>query len=231
MVGLSDEWILLPQGQKTMQFFNIPGGNYIFKVKAANNDGLWGDEVSALRFEVKPSSFLSGWAYVSYFILLIFMVSFIWRYFTNKKIFENRLEMEHIKEQNMKKLTQARINFFTNISHDLKTPLTLVLDPLKQLKELLPQDQSSSATAYMQLIEKNVNRIQRMISQLLQFREIESQKITFNQQPGDIIRYIDDIFSLFELYANKKRIETEINYKIDSFYTKFDYDAIEKIFT
>ncbi|MDD4696340.1 MAG: response regulator [Fermentimonas sp.] len=231
MVGLSDEWILLPQGQKTMQFFNIPAGNYIFKVKAANNDGLWGDEVSALRFEVKPSPFLSGWAYVSYFILLIFMVSFIWRYFTNKKIFENRLEMEHIKEQNMKKLTQARINFFTNISHDLKTPLTLVLDPLKQLKELLPQDQSSSATAYMQLIEKNVNRIQRMISQLLQFREIESQKITFNQQPGDIIRYIDDIFSLFELYANKKRIETEINYKIDSFYTKFDYDAIEKIFT
>ena len=231
MVGLSDEWILLPQGQKTMQFFNIPAGNYIFKVKAANNDGLWGDEVSALRFEVKPSPFLSGWAYVSYFILLIFMVSFIWRYFTNKKIFENRLEMEHIKEQNMKKLTQARINFFTNISHDLKTPLTLVLDPLKQLKELLPQDQSSSATAYMQLIEKNVNRIQRMISQLLQFREIESQKITFNQQPGDIIQYIDDIFSLFELYANKKRIETEINSKVESFYTKFDYDAIEKIFT
>ncbi len=231
MVGLSDEWILLPQGQKTMQFFNIPAGNYIFKVKAANNDGLWGDEVSALRFEVKPSPFLSGWAYISYFILLIFMVSFIWRYFTNKKIFENRLEMEHLKEQNMKKLTQARINFFTNISHDLKTPLTLVLDPLKQLKELLPQDQSSSATAYMQLIEKNVNRIQRMISQLLQFREIESQKITFNQQPGDIIQYIDDIFSLFELYANKKRIETEINSKVESFYTKFDYDAIEKIFT
>lgn len=231
MVGLSDEWILLPQGQKTIQFFNIPAGSYRFEVKAANNDGLWGDELSALHFEVKPSPFLSGWAYVSYSILLIFMVSFIWRYFTNKKIFKNRLEMEQIKEQNMKQLTQARINFFTNISHDLKTPLTLVLDPLKQLKEFLPQDQSSSANAYMELIEKNVNRIQRMISQLLQFREIESQKITFNQQPGDIIRYIDDIFSLFELYANKKRIETEINYKIDSFYTKFDYDAIEKIFT
>jgi signal transduction histidine kinase/DNA-binding response OmpR family regulator/ligand-binding sensor domain-containing protein len=231
MDGLSDEWIMLPQGQKTIQFFNIPAGSYRFEVKAANNDGLWGDEISALHFEVKPSPFLSGWAYVSYFVLLVIMVSFIWQYFTNKKLFKNRLEMEQIKEQNMKKLTQARINFFTNISHDLKTPLTLVLDPLKQLKELLPQAQSSTAGSYMQLIEKNINHIQRMISQLLQFREIESQKITFNLQSGDIIQYIDDIFSLFELYANKKRIETEVNYKIDSFYTRFDYDAIEKIFT
>jgi DNA-binding response OmpR family regulator/nitrogen-specific signal transduction histidine kinase len=137
--------------------------------------------------------------------------------------------MEQLKEQNMRKLTQARINFFTNISHDLKTPLTLVLDPLKQLKEYLPEDKSLNA--YIQIIEKNVIRIQRMISQLLQFREIESQKITFNFQPGDLVQYIHEIFSLFELYANKKGIETDINTEIEEFYAKFDHDAIEKIFT
>lgn len=231
MIGLSDKWNLLPRGQKTIQFFNLPAGKYTFEVKAANNDGLWGDEVSTLLFEVKPSPFLSIWAYIVYSILLLFIVYFIWRYFTNKKIFKNRLEMEQIKEQNMQKLTQARINFFTNISHDLKTPLTLVVDPLKQLKEYLPDDQSSNANTYVNLIEKNVNRIQRMISQLLQFREIESQKITFNLQPGDLIQYIGDIFSLFELYANKKGIETDMNPDIESFYTKFDHDAVEKIFT
>lgn len=129
----------------------------------------------------------------------------------------------------MKKLTQARINFFTNISHDLKTPLTLVVDPLKQLKERLPEDKSLNA--YVHLIEKNVTRIQRTISQLLQFREIESQKITLNEQPGDLIKYIDNIFSLFELYANKKGIETDVNSQFESFLTKFDHDVIEKIFT
>jgi signal transduction histidine kinase len=154
---------------------------------------------------------------------------FIWRYFTNKKIFEQRLELERIKEQNMKQLTQARINFFTNISHDLKTPLTLVVDPLKQLKEHLPAN--APGNAYVHLIEKNVGRIQRMISQLLQFREIESQKITLNRQPGDLIRFIDSIFSLFEFYANKKGIETGFNSQYESFYTKFDHDVIEKIFT
>ncbi|MDR0692908.1 MAG: response regulator [Prevotellaceae bacterium] len=229
MIGLSDAWNFLPRGQKTIQFFNLPAGNYIFEVKAANNDGLWGDEVSALHFEVKPSPFFSVWAYIVYTILLLCIVYFIWRYFTNKKIFKNRLEMEQIKEQNMKKLTQARINFFTNISHDLKTPLTLVVNPLKQLKECLPEDKTPNT--YVRLIEKNVNRIQRMISQLLQFREIESQKITFNHQPGDLIQYIKDIFSLFELYANKKGIETDVNSDIERFYTKFDHDVIEKIFT
>lgn len=129
----------------------------------------------------------------------------------------------------MKELTQARINFFTNISHDLKTPLTLVVDPLKQLKQHLPVD--APCSDYVRLIEKNVGRIQRMISQLLQFREIESQKMTLNRQPGDLIRFIDSIFSLFEFYASKKGIETDFSSRYESFYTSFDHDVIEKIFT
>ena len=228
LLGHSERWSLLPQGQKAVQFFNLPAGNYVFEVKAANNDGLWGDEVSALGFRVHPSPFLSRWAYLVYAALLSAVAYFIWRYFTNKKIFEQRLELERIKEQNMKQLTQARINFFTNISHDLKTPLTLVVDPLKQLKEHLPAN--APGNAYVHLIEKNVGRIQRMISQLLQFREIESQKITLNRQPGDLIRFIDSIFSLFEFYANKKGIETGFNSQYESFYTKFDHDVIEKKF-
>ena len=229
MLGLSERWSLLPRGQKAVQFFNLPAGSYVFEVKAANNDGLWGDEVSSLRFEVSPSPFLSRWAYAVYAMLLLAVASFIWRYFTDKKIFQQRLELERIKEQNMKELTQARINFFTNISHDLKTPLTLVIDPLKQLKQHLPGD--APCNDYVRLIEKNVGRIQRMISQLLQFREIESQKMTLNRQPGDLIRFIDSIFSLFEFYASKKGIETDFSSRYESFYTSFDHDVIEKIFT
>lgn len=229
MTGLSDRWSLLPQGQQAVQFFNLPAGSYVFEVKAANNDGLWGDEVSALRFEVTPSPFLSGWAYVVYAALLLAVVYFIWRYFTNKKIFEHQLRLERVKEQNMRELTQARINFFTNISHDLKTPLTLVVDPLKQLKGQLPED--SPCSPYVHMIERSVSRIQRTISQLLQFREIESQKITLNRQPGDLIRFIDSIFSLFEFYAGKKGIETDFRSQYESFYTRFDHEVIEKIFT
>lgn len=231
MLGLSEQWNLLPQGQRVIQFFDLPAGKYLLEVKACNNDGLWGEETSALYFEVMPSPFLSVWAYIVYSMLALIVVYFIWRYFTNKKIFQHKLELEQIKEQKMQELTQARINFFTNISHDLKTPLCLVLDPLKKLKESLPKEASSHVDMYVQLIERNINRIQRMISQLLQFREIESQKITLNLQPGDLIQYIRDIFSLFELYANKKGIEMDMQSDMDSFYTRFDHDVIEKIMT
>ena len=229
MLGLSDRWLLLPPGQKAVQFFNLPAGNYTLEIRAANNDGLWGDEVSTLRFRMAPSPFLSPWAWGLYLLMAIGAVCFVWHYFTNKKFFEHRLELERIKEQNMKELTRARINFFTNISHDLKTPLTLVVDPLKQLKEMLPE--TAPCQTYVHLIEKNVNRIQRMISQLLQFREIESQKITLNRQPGDLIRFVESIFSLFDFYANKKGIETDFSSSYESFYTRFDHDMIEKIFT
>ncbi|MDE5890747.1 MAG: hybrid sensor histidine kinase/response regulator, partial [Bacteroidales bacterium] len=123
MKGLSDDWMVLPQGQRTVSFFNMRPGRYLFEVKAANNDGVWGDKVSSLRFEVSPSPFLSVWAYMAYAVIAMVIIFVCWQFFTNKKLLEHRLELEKIKEKNMRELTQARINFFTSISHDLKTPL------------------------------------------------------------------------------------------------------------
>ena len=229
MRGLSDDWMVLPDGQRAVSFFNMRPGKYVFEAKAANNDGIWGDKVTSLCFEVRPSPFLSPLAYVLYALLVISAAFACWRFFTNKKILEQKLELEQIKEENMRQLTQARINFFTSISHDLKTPLTLVVDPLKQLKEHLSE--TSAAMKYVRLIEQNVTRIQRMISQLLQFREIESQRLSLNHQPGDLVRFIGNIFSLFENIAGGKDIETGFRSNTESFYTLFDYDVMEKIVT
>jgi len=229
MKGLSDKWQISHANQKSVQFFNLPSGDYIFEIKASNNDGLWGDEISRLYIHVDPPFFLSWWAYCFYFASALALLFFIVRYYTNQKVFKERLALEALKEQNMRKLNQARTDFFTNISHDLKTPLTLVIQPLKQLKETLVAN--DSAVGYMGLIEKNVSRIQRMISQLLRFREIESQKITLNPQVGDFINFVKDLFGLFELYANKKEIETNILTYQDNLLVAFDDDVIEKILT
>jgi signal transduction histidine kinase/DNA-binding response OmpR family regulator/ligand-binding sensor domain-containing protein len=229
MRGLSDEWQLLNRKQNAVQFFDLPAGDYVFEVKASNNDGLWGQEVSRLYIHVDPPFFLSWWAYLLYSLIAVVLLFFMIRYYTNKKVFKERLALEAIKEQNMRELNQARTNFFTNISHDLKTPLTLVLDPLKQLKETLGVNDKTAS--YMQVIEKNVTRIQRMISQLLRFREIESQKITLNPQVADFIGFVKDVFGLFELYANRKEIETDMAAHQSQLLVAFDFDIIEKILT
>lgn len=229
MREFGDKWSQVNTHQKSVQFFNLPSGDYTFEIKASNNDGLWGDEISRLYIRIDPPFFLSWWAYCFYSMIAVALLFFIMRYYTNKKVLKERLALEVLKEQNMRELNQARTDFFTNISHDLKTPLTLVLEPLKQLKETL--EANDHVAGYIQLIERNVSRIQRMISQLLRFREIESQKITLHPQVGDFINFVRDVFSLFELYANKKEIETNISTHKDHIYVAFDYDIIEKILT
>lgn len=229
MRGLSDKWMVTSGSQKSVQFFNLPAGDYIFEIKAANNDGIWGDAISRLYVQVDPPFFLSWWAYCIYICALLTLLVFVFRYYTNKRVYAERLALEILKEKNMRELNQARIDFFTNISHDLKTPLTLVLQPLRQLKETIVVEERTAG--YMQHIERNVSRIQRMISQLLRFREIESQKITLSPQHGDFINFVRDIFGLFELYANKKEIETNFGSPMDHLHVAFDYDIIEKILT
>lgn len=92
MLGLSDSWARLPAGQKSVQFFNLNSGSYIFEVKAANNDGVWGDKVSSLHFVIKPSPFLSWWAWCIYVMLFIGSSVFVYTYFARKKQFEAKLD-------------------------------------------------------------------------------------------------------------------------------------------
>ncbi|MGM9738468.1 MAG: response regulator [Candidatus Cryptobacteroides sp.] len=229
MEGLSDTWTELPQGQTAMTFTGLAPGKYTFHLKAANNDGIWSGNVTSVDFTVSPSPFLSKGALAGYALFIVLLAYFFWRFFTDRKIYRHEILLEQQKEQNMRELTQARINFFTNISHDLKTPLTLIVNPLKQLKSHLPQD--SPAMKYVSMIERNTSRIQRMISQLLLFRQIESQKITLDMKSGEVISFIDSIFSLFESYADSKNIDMQFHSGIESFYALFDHDVIEKIFT
>ncbi len=225
--GSAGEWIILPEDQRFVQFANLTSGSYVFEVKTANNDGIWGDAITTLHFKIKPAPWFSIWAWIFYFSLFMSFFVIIWRLYANRKLYFQRLKLEKMRKQKMNELIQLRVDFFTNISHDLKTPLTLIMNPLESLKKVLPEDAAS--IKYVQMIEKNVTKIQRMISQLLQFREIESKKVTLNPQQGDIIKYVFDIFELFIPYAGKKFLSTHTSSYRESLIVEFDYDTIEKI--
>lgn len=225
--GSSAEWQMIPEGQHSVQFFNLPPGGYTFEIKGANNDGEWGDRISALDFHIAPPPWFSVWAYIAYIVIVTGFVYVVLKYLTDKRVFRQKLKLEKLKEQKMNEFIQMRIDFFTNVSHDLKTPLTLIVDPLRRLKNTLST--GDAAMDYVLLIERSVTRIQRMISQLLQFREIESREIALNLQPGDLVKYTSDIFGLFTPYANKKGISTHWEPSVESLPVCFDHDVVEKI--
>ncbi|MDR1371103.1 MAG: response regulator [Dysgonamonadaceae bacterium] len=227
--GISDEWQVLPIGQSYIQYSNLPPGSYTFEVKAANNDGVWGEKSTGLCFVVKPAPWFSLVAYLFYFFIFLSIMYLIWKYFSNRKEFSYKIKLERIEKEKINEITQMRINFFTNISHDLKTPLTLIIDPLKRLeKTISPEHQGNS---YIELIEQNVRRIQRMINQLLEFRRIESKKINLEFQTGDIIEYTSELFRLFIPYARDKHMFTEIDTFTSHLKVQLDPDLIEKIFS
>ncbi len=227
--GIFDEWQILPIGQYYVQYSNLPPGSYIFEVKSANNDGVWGDKVTYLCFKVKPAPWLSLWAYALYFLIFLGVMYLLWKYFSNKKEFRHKIELEKIEKEKINEITQMRINFFTNISHDLKTPLTLIVDPLKRLEKTMTPNHPGNS--YIELIEQNVRRIQRMINQLLEFRKIESKKINPEIQTGDIIEYTSELFKLFIPYAKDKHMFTEIDAFTSHLKVQFDLDLTEKIFS
>lgn len=225
------EWQVLPEGQTYVEYSNLPPGEYKLEVKAANNNGIWGDKISSLYFEVASPPWLSVWAILVYGFVAFIASYLIWKYFTDRKIFHLKLEAEKAKEAKMQELIQTRINFFTNISHDLKTPLSLIVNPLKRLQENFVKESDTEASMHTMRIEDNVKRIQRLIDQLLQFRQIESKKLTLNYTSGYIVKHIKNIFNLFEYFIDQKEIRTDFELEYGDLFVQFDYDVIEKIFS
>lgn len=225
--GLTDTWTILPQDQRTIQLLNPRPGRYALEVRAANSSGLWSDHITEMNVRILPYPWASWWAYCLYVLALASIIVFWVRFNVRRKLLEQQLASEQERSDYLKASALARTKFFTNISHDLKTPLTLLEDPLKRMKENLAED--SPLEKYVNTIERNVNRISHMISQLLHFREIESQKVVLNNQEGDFVRFAKDIFYLFEPYASQKGIEMVFKSQSDSFMIAFDYDVIEKV--
>lgn len=227
IVGLSNEWTVLPQGQRSIQVVNPRHGHYKLQVKAANNSGLWGDAATLLRFTVKPSPLASWWAITLYCAAIFGLIVLVWRFVTNRKLYEQRIRMEKERAEHSRQQALARTKFLTNISHDLKTPLTLLEDPLRRMREHM--EEGSPMEKYVVAIDRNVHRISHMISQLLHFREIESQKVVLNNQEDDFVRFARDIFGLFEPLASHKSIEMIFKSQSDSLVVPFDHDVIEKL--
>ena len=170
MEGLSSKWYHVV-GENRVYFTKLPPGNYTFKVKAANLSGIWNDEPAMFQITILPPWWLSTKALILYgiiaigcVVLLIFIIS---RH--NKANIQQKIqEFENEKE---KELYQAKIDFFINIAHEIRTPLTLIKSPLEKVTRDIKL--SPSAKNYLTIVDKNANRLLDLVNQLLDFRKTE----------------------------------------------------------
>ncbi|WP_298650912.1 hybrid sensor histidine kinase/response regulator transcription factor [uncultured Proteiniphilum sp.] len=214
-------------GFRRATYSNIPPGKYIFYVSAINGDGIESVYPASLQITVRPAPWFSWQAWLCYSVLLLAMIVVVLRFWFNTKINRQLIEMEHNERMREKEVSKMKINFFTNISHEFRTPLTLISAPLEKLyttAKLEDQNLKLLDTVY-----RNVQRMLQLINQLLDFIKIENGVLLLNVQQADIIRELQNIYESFLYLAERKGVKLLFDPHISSKAIWIDTDKIEKI--
>jgi ligand-binding sensor domain-containing protein/signal transduction histidine kinase/DNA-binding response OmpR family regulator len=226
--GLSkvDQWNYVG-GQRSATFTNLEAGDYIFKVKAANNDGIWNENATQLKITVLPPYWKTWWAYCIYALFISCLLFLFYSFSLRNEKLKSRLLYEHMAHEKEQELNQQKLMFFTNISHEIKTPLTLILAPLEKLLRM--NEGNNKVNNQLMLMQRNGERLTRLINQLLDFRKFESGNVKLAAAEGNIVKFTKEIFIAFEVYTHQRNLHMQFFAEREEILLWFDRDKLEKI--
>ena len=236
MEGFDKGWLNADNRTRKATYTNLDGGDYVFKVRASNAEGLWNPDDISLKIKVLPPFWKSTLAYFVYVILFVGILLFIRQrgiqkirrqFIVEKEKQEARLliEQERQEVKRMHELDQLKIKFLTNVSHEFRTPLSLIMAPVDKMLGRADQEQKQQ----LNMIGKNARRLLNLVNQLLDFRKMEVQELKLHSKPGDIVKFIKEISLSFTDIAEEKEIGFIFDTALDSLFTSFDHDKIERI--
>lgn len=226
MEGLDKDWIYLESNRKTY-FTGLPAGNYIFKVKAANSSGAWNQQETKLIIEILPPWWASRWAYVAYCLLGAIIIYYSVRNYHKRVEEKNRRKIELLESAKEKEIFEAKIEFFTNVAHEIRTPLTLIKGPLeKVIKKAQDVPEVSNS---LKIMEKNTNRLIHLTNQLLDFRQTEIKGFSLNFVKANISELLEETYLSFKPLAEQKNIILTIKMPLVSLHAFVDIEALNKI--
>ena len=214
--GYDKDWISTDASMRTASYSNLPSGNYELKVYAANSDGVWCDAPATLRIEVLPPWWFTWWAIMFYVAIACLLLWFIYKYIVSQLEFRRNEEIH-----------QAKLQFFTEVSHEFRTPLTLIVDPLEKLMTENPD--KNTRKEYYTLMQRNARQLLLLINQLLDFRKLESGHLTLNLQEQDIVAFVRTTAATFETLAARQQIHLSIDSAVSQLNVLFDADKLTMI--
>jgi len=211
----------------TLTYTNLDAGTYTLMVKASNNDGVWNKVPTILKIRIHPPLWKTWWAYVFYFILLSALIYYVLRFTRRQQKLETELYYEHINSERQQELYQMKLDFFTRISHEIRTPLTLIFAPLEKL--IKTTGEHLTINHQLQGIKKNTDRLLRLISELLDFRKIESGNVTLKVSENDLVAFCQQIYGTYLSLAELKNINYQFKCKEKMLLVYFDAGQMEKV--
>lgn len=227
MEGFDNDWKSLDLKHHKITYTNLDAGTYFFKFKASSIDNQWSNDYSQLIIQIDPPSYKTWWAYSLYSIFILGIILTIWNFFIKRIKLQSQIKLERLERQKSEELNQAKLRFFTNISHEFRTPITLITGPIERL--LSDQHMGKKYRQTFSLMQKNAHRLLRLVNQLIDLRKIESGSIKLKATEGDIIKFLKEIYAAFGDYAVQKSIDFQFISDINELKCWFDRDKIDKI--
>lgn len=218
------DW-LVGDGRRAV-YTNLDPGDYTFKVRAADEDGAWNEQVLELRIKILPPFWKTPLAYVLYALLLTGGLLLARHILLQRAAMRFALAQERKEAHRLHELDMMKIRFFTNVSHEFRTPLSLILTPLDKI---IQNTDDPARKNQFHLIHRNARRLLNMVNQLLDFRKLEVQELRLNTSKGDIVRFIRELSYSFTDIAEKKNIDFSFSESISTLCTSFDPDKMERI--
>ncbi|MBD1363102.1 response regulator [Mucilaginibacter sp. ZT4R22] len=225
MQGFDRNWITADNLSRKAPYTNLDAGDYTFKVRASNT-GFWNSKELTLHVTILPPWWKTTFAYILYALAFIGALFYIRREGIKKLRTQFLLEKEREETQRLHELDLMKIKFFTNVSHEFRTPLSLIMAPVDKI---VKQVKDPDVKNQLLLVNRNAKRLLNLVNQLLDFRKMEYQELKLHKNTGDIISFIRELSHAFTDVAEQKGIDFVFDTEVDEFYTSFDHDKIERI--
>lgn len=200
--GLDKNWNQSTENRQ-VTYTNLKRGTYVFRVKAANNDGKWNEEVTDLEIRVLPHWWQTWWAIMLFLILAGTALWYIRRFVKQRRAMDEQLRAERMEKEKMEEINQMKTRFFINISHEFRTPLTLIMSPLQDIIEHTTDKWQRSQLAH---IQKNTNKLLHLVNQLMDYRRAELGYFELRVSRVNAKKQVVEICNLFEKLAKRKKI-------------------------
>jgi signal transduction histidine kinase/ligand-binding sensor domain-containing protein/CheY-like chemotaxis protein/AraC-like DNA-binding protein len=225
MEDFDKNWIAADNNVRKATYTNLDPGDYTFRVRSTAN-GNWGRNELILNIHILPPFWKTVWAYVLYALTIAGALLYIRNRGIQKLKVQFKIEKEREEAHRMHDLDLMKIKFFTNVSHEFRTPLSLIMAPVDKI---LKQISEPDIQRQLLLVNRNAKRLLNLVNQLLDFRKMEYQELKLHEKNGDIIAFIKELAYAFTDIADQKNIQFIFDSEAESFYTRFDHDKIERI--
>ncbi len=208
--------------ENVAQYLNLPPGEYRFKVKAANSEGVWNETPTVLRIRIRPPWYAAWWAYTVYTVLLGAAAWFFYR-------FQLRRKLEQAETHRLKELDTLKSRLFTNITHEFRTPLTVILGVADQAKQNFYAAAADTFEYNIEMLKRNGYQLLKLINQMLDLAKLESGSMQLNPVQDDVVAYIKYIVESNHSYAADKNVQIHFEADAESLFMDFDREKLQAI--